>query len=84
MTDKLGKAAGLELLQNVAGENVLTDKILSNRDIKHIKLLKLKQSAVCGRRLPLLERNGGDEGPKGRAGPGARAHQPAQESVHDS
>eukprot|EP01022_Parablepharisma_sp_SALTPOND_P009651 TRINITY_DN139_c0_g1_i10.p6 TRINITY_DN139_c0_g1~~TRINITY_DN139_c0_g1_i10.p6 ORF type:complete len:820 (-),score=155.54 TRINITY_DN139_c0_g1_i10:3345-5804(-) len=45
VTDKLGKAAGLELLQNEEGKNILTEKILDDADFKKIKLLRLKESA---------------------------------------
>jgi hypothetical protein len=46
VTDNPGKAAGLELLQKDEGKDVLTDSILGDDDLKRIKLLKLKQSAV--------------------------------------
>ena len=45
VTDRQGKAAGLELLQHEAGKDILTDKILDEDDLKRIKLLKLKESA---------------------------------------
>lgn len=46
VTDKQGKASGLELLQESEGKGILTDKILGEEDLKKIKLLKLKKSAV--------------------------------------
>jgi len=45
VTDKAGKVAGLELLQNEEGKNILTEKILDETDLKKMKLLKLKENA---------------------------------------
>jgi len=65
VTDKMGKAAGLELLQAEDGEQVLTDRILGDDDLKRIKLLKLKQSAVSVyESYRNIERNGRGEGTK--------------------